>query len=193
MDPDAARDLVSDGRFPGLLERATVAFRRIPEGEWGQNAVLLAPQLEEVPVQHVRHLLLFGGGFCTMALDFLVKQLHAGDIRIIMEPTSAVSGLAGEPALSDDNLRRIFAQLRRALRAPGTTFATSGAPLPWAAQTCQTPLWQAEVALTIFEQLGLLDWGAKAPYLCLREGAGKVDLAASEAYRTARTLEGMLR
>lgn len=193
MDPDAARDLVSDERFPGLLEQATVAFGRTSEGEWGQNTVLLAPRLEEVPVQHVRHLLLFGGGFCTIALDFLVKQLHAGDIRIIMEPTSAVSGLSGQAALSDDNLRRIFALTRRGLRQPGTTFATPVAPLSWVAQTCQTPLWQAEVALTIFEQLGLLDWGPKAPYLCLCEGAGKVDLAASEAYRTARTLAGMLR
>ena len=148
-----------------------------------QNTLVLAPDYERLAAAgYWRRLLLLDPPISWRAAQNLAEQLHCDQIGSIMKDNSFEYPNLW-PQFGEEELRRCYVGLRR-LAAQGRSFRSRENALASAADAMELSQCCTRIALGIFSELGLIRFGADAPYLALVPGQ-KVRLADSALYGRA--------
>lgn len=148
-----------------------------------QNTLVLAPDYERLAESgYWRRLLLLDPPISWRAAQNLAGRLHCEQIGSIMKDNPFEYPNLW-PQFGEDELRRCYVGLRR-MAAQGRSFRSRENALASAADAMELSQCCARIALGIFSELGLVRFGADAPFLALIPGR-KVQLSSSGLYGRA--------
>lgn len=161
----------------GQLDRVYAGVGAAHQAARRENALVLAPHLEELPIAGYEHVFLFDGLLSGGLAKQIAERLNNTENCIIIKGNSADP----EPG---DFCREELLRVYRAMKSALWSQAGPSGPVDWGWMEREgIPPWRAEVSARIFMELGLLMELDKPMWLRPAEPAAKADLNNSAIYR----------
>lgn len=167
----------------GCLERMYTGTALAHQAVRRENALVMAPDLQQLPFDKYDTVFLFDGILARDCARWIAKRLKNGAGCIIIN----VDGAGAAPGnFSRTELLKVYKAMRETLAAKARPRACDD--WSWLSDSVGIEPWRAEVSARIFIELGLLEELDKHPWLQPQELATKAELNNSALYRRLNDL-----